>query len=209
MTNTISKPKRKRCSLCKKLKRVRSFDNGLDRNTATCADCRLEHATCTTLLPSVFPKSGRTECGQKASILTDDGYRCGTHGDDYAQCEGCGKVLPHSEFCDPQGAGRCVDCVKADDAADLARLRAEQAACHKYKSFVEGECKECGRTYYEVQDQTRRHPPEFVYFDGEVYRWATNDRVPPDDCLSRFWINRLPNFSLGEQRRAEDAQRAL
>ena len=61
-----------------------------------------------------------------------------------------------------------------------------------------------------MRDQTLQHPRhELVYFDGEVYRWATNDRVPPDDVLSRFLINRLPNFDLGNQRMAEDAQRAL
>mgnify|MGYP003348563254 CR=1 FL=1 len=34
-----------------------------------------------------------------------------------------------------------------------------------------------------------------VRFDGKVYRWTTNDRVPPADAIVSYGIDKLPNFS--------------
>jgi len=33
-----------------------------------------------------------------------------------------------------------------------------------------------------------------VYFDGAVYRWVSNDRVPPSDTVRDYEIDKLPGF---------------
>jgi fructosamine-3-kinase len=37
-----------------------------------------------------------------------------------------------------------------------------------------------------------------VYFDGTVYRWVSNDRVPPVDTCHDYGIDKLPGFDAHE-----------
>jgi len=37
-----------------------------------------------------------------------------------------------------------------------------------------------------------------VYFDGTVYRWVSNDRVPPLDTCEDYGIDKLPNYDAHE-----------
>jgi len=45
-----------------------------------------------------------------------------------------------------------------------------------------------------------------VNFDGQVYRWKTNDRVPPADAIRSYGIDKLPNFSKQVHDEARDAE---
>ncbi len=45
-----------------------------------------------------------------------------------------------------------------------------------------------------------------VRFDGQVYRWTTNDRVPPADAILSYGIDKLPNFSKQAHDEARDAE---
>lgn len=42
-----------------------------------------------------------------------------------------------------------------------------------------------------------------VVFDGRVYRWASNGRVPPADAIRDYKIDQLPGFD----KAAHDAER--
>jgi hypothetical protein len=33
-----------------------------------------------------------------------------------------------------------------------------------------------------------------VQFDGQVYRWTSNNRVPPSDAIKKYGIDKLPMF---------------
>jgi hypothetical protein len=41
-----------------------------------------------------------------------------------------------------------------------------------------------------------------VYFDGTVYRWVSNDRVPPTDICCDYGIDKLPSFDVEAMREA-------
>lgn len=43
-----------------------------------------------------------------------------------------------------------------------------------------------------------------VYFDGNVYRWVSNDRVPPTDAIREYGIDQLPGFWPMEHELARD-----
>jgi hypothetical protein len=42
----------------------------------------------------------------------------------------------------------------------------------------------------------KRH--SYVYFDGTVYRWVSNDRVPPLYTCEDYGIDKLPNYDAHE-----------
>ena len=44
-----------------------------------------------------------------------------------------------------------------------------------------------------------------VYFDGSVYRWVSNDRVPPADAVREYGIDQLPSFWPGEHQLMREA----
>jgi len=44
-----------------------------------------------------------------------------------------------------------------------------------------------------------------VWFDGSVYRWVSNDRVPPADTVIAYGIHKLPAYSADAHRNARDA----
>jgi hypothetical protein len=44
-----------------------------------------------------------------------------------------------------------------------------------------------------------------VYFDGQVYRWSTNDAVPPADAISSYGIDKLPGFNQAAHTSARNA----
>ena len=44
-----------------------------------------------------------------------------------------------------------------------------------------------------------------VWFDGSVYRWVSNDRVPPADAIREYGIDQLPNFWPGEHQLMREA----
>lgn len=43
-----------------------------------------------------------------------------------------------------------------------------------------------------------------VYFDGKVYRWVSNDRVPPADTIIEYGIHKLPAYSAQAHKLARD-----
>jgi hypothetical protein len=54
------------------------------------------------------------------------------------------------------------------------------------------------KTKYTVtsNDAIRGSYTTSVYFDGVVYRWLSNDRVPPTDSCREFGIDQLPGFDV-------------
>lgn len=47
-----------------------------------------------------------------------------------------------------------------------------------------------------------------VVFDGGVYRWTTNNAVPPQDCYAAYGIDTLPGFDAELQRSTREAEDA-
>jgi hypothetical protein len=44
-----------------------------------------------------------------------------------------------------------------------------------------------------------------VAFDGTVYRWTSNDRVPPADAVKEYGIDKLPGYDAEAHRLAREA----
>jgi len=53
---------------------------------------------------------------------------------------------------------------------------------------------------------TKRVTTAGVAFDGSVYRWTSNNRVPPADAAVEYGINRLPGFDAAAQDAARTAE---
>jgi hypothetical protein len=60
-------------------------------------------------------------------------------------------------------------------------------------------------TKYTVTNTDRNYTyTSEVQFDGKVYRWVSNNRVPPKDTIVDYKIDQLPNFDLEAHNKARD-----
>ena len=51
-------------------------------------------------------------------------------------------------------------------------------------------------------------PPPEVHFDSAtgVYRWNSNNRIPPADCVTPYGIDTLPGFDLARTNQVRDEE---
>jgi hypothetical protein len=47
-----------------------------------------------------------------------------------------------------------------------------------------------------------------VYFDGRVYRWMSNDQIPPADAIVHYAIDKLPHYDVALTDAVRDAETA-